>query len=100
MAQDFAPDDDEINEISDREVARLVLALDREITRSRCATALHQIVEGQTVRLTVKPSRIELAVLTTLADVRRGAVATRLPVSTGRADGMWCRGRRAARVVW
>jgi hypothetical protein len=77
VAHDFAPDDDESNAISDQEVARIVLALDREITLGRRAAALHQIIDGQTVPLSVKPSRIELAVLTTLAQTYGGALLRR-----------------------
>lgn len=57
----------------DPEVARLVLELDRTIMRRRRATALRQIVQGQPVprplQVPVKPSRIELLVLTALVYV-------------------------------
>jgi hypothetical protein len=52
---------------SDAEVARLVLALDQAITRRRRAGAMHHLVEGRPVPLPVKPTRVELGVLTALA---------------------------------
>ena len=75
MAQDFAgfdandaDDDDEYDfgALPDPEVARIVLELDRTIMRNRRAAALRQIVLGQPVPLPVKPSRVELLVLTAL----------------------------------
>ena len=61
-------DDDEAFEaFPDREVARAVLELDRMITRHRRASAMGHLVEGRPVPLPVKPSHIELRVLTALA---------------------------------
>ncbi|SAK95864.1 hypothetical protein AWB75_06960 [Caballeronia catudaia] len=76
MAQDFAgfgaddggEEDDHhyFGATPDPEVARLVLELDRTIMRNRRAAALRQIVQGEPVPLPVKPSRVELLVLTAL----------------------------------
>jgi hypothetical protein len=67
VAHDFSADDDCAGPFSDAEVARVVLALDRAISRRRRADAMGHIVEGRSVPLPVKPSRIELAVFTALA---------------------------------
>ncbi|MDR5736186.1 hypothetical protein QCE47_28150 [Caballeronia sp. LZ025] len=66
MAQEFAADSD-CGPFSDAEVARVVLALDHTIVRFRRAHALGHLVEGRTVPLPVKPTKIELAVFTSLA---------------------------------
>ncbi|WP_250510312.1 hypothetical protein [Caballeronia sp. GACF4] len=72
MAHDFAgfPEDEDdhhdFGAMPDSEVARLVLELDRTVVRRRRAAALRQIVQGQPVPLPVKPSRVELLVLTAL----------------------------------
>jgi len=66
-ADDFDDDDEALEAFPDPEVARLVLELDRIITRRRRAGALGHVVEGQPVPLPVKPSHIELRVLTALA---------------------------------
>ena len=72
MAQDSAgfdaedADDDDFGALPDPEIARIVLELDRTIMRNRRAAALRQIVQGQPVPLPVKPSRVELLVLTAL----------------------------------
>ncbi|SAL77882.1 hypothetical protein [Caballeronia telluris] len=75
MAHDFAgfdandaddDDDYDFDALPDPEVARIVLELDRTIVRNRRAAALRQIVQGQPVPLPVKPSRVELLVLTSL----------------------------------
>ncbi|SAL88284.1 hypothetical protein AWB74_08486 [Caballeronia arvi] len=75
MTHDFAgfdaddaddADDDDFGALPDPEIARIVLELDRTIMRSRRAAALRQIVQGQPVPLPVKPSRVELLVLTAL----------------------------------
>ena len=59
-------DNDDFSAIPDPEIACIALELDRSIMRSRRASALRQIVPGQPVPLPVKPSRIELLVLTAL----------------------------------
>ncbi|MDR5776307.1 MULTISPECIES: hypothetical protein [unclassified Caballeronia] len=79
MAQDFAgfdandaDDDDEYDfgALPDPEVARLVLELDRTIMRHRRGAALRRIVHGLPVprplQVPIKPSRVELRVLTAL----------------------------------
>ncbi|MDR5748698.1 hypothetical protein QCE73_36545 [Caballeronia sp. LZ029] len=58
-------DDEAFESFPDPEVARIVLELDRTITRRRRAGAISHSVEGRPVP--VKPSHIELRVLTTLA---------------------------------
>ncbi|GAB5097803.1 hypothetical protein [Caballeronia sp. HLA56] len=68
MAKDFATDDDR-GPFSDAEVARVVLALDYAITWFRRAHAMGHLVEGRPVSLPVKPTRIELAVFTSLAQI-------------------------------
>jgi hypothetical protein len=75
VAQDFAgfpdedDDDDAFGAPLDPEVARIVLELDRTIMRRRRAAALHRIVHGDPVPLPVKPTRIELLVLTALVSL-------------------------------
>ena len=59
---------------SDAEIARVVLALDRDITRRRRADAMAHIVNGRPVPLPVKPTRVELGVLTALAQTYGPAV--------------------------
>ncbi|SAL87632.1 hypothetical protein AWB74_08195 [Caballeronia arvi] len=66
-ADDFDDDDEAFEAFPDPEVARLVLELERIITRRRRAGALGHLVEGRPVPLPVKPSHIELRVLTALA---------------------------------
>ncbi|SAL01308.1 hypothetical protein AWB80_08096 [Caballeronia pedi] len=66
-SEDFDDDDEAFESFPDPEVARIVLELDRTITLKRRAGALRQIVGGRPVPLPVKPSHIELRVLTTLA---------------------------------
>jgi hypothetical protein len=66
-ADAFDDDDEAFEAFPDREVARLVLELDRIITRRRRAHALGHLVEGRPVPLPVKPSHIELRVLSALA---------------------------------
>lgn len=66
-AEDFDDDDEAFESFPDREVARIVLELDRTITRRRRASAMGHLVEGRAVPLPVKPSHIELRVLTVLA---------------------------------
>ncbi|WP_062643847.1 hypothetical protein [Caballeronia arationis] len=73
MAEDFAADD-EADAFSDAGVARIVLELDRAITRRRRAGAASHIVEERPVPQPVKPTRIELAVLTALAQIYGSAV--------------------------
>ncbi|BCQ28651.1 MULTISPECIES: hypothetical protein [Caballeronia] len=63
---DFDDDDEDFGALPDPEVARIVLELDRSIMRNRRAAALRQIVQGQPVSQPVKPSRVELLVLTAL----------------------------------
>ena len=65
-ADDCDDDDEAFESFPDPEVARIVLELDRTITRRR-AGAMHHLVEGRSVPLPVKPSHIELRVLTSLA---------------------------------
>jgi hypothetical protein len=65
-ADDF-DDDEAFESFPDPEVARIVLELDRTITRRRRAGAIVYIVEGRAVPLPVKPSHIELRVMTVLA---------------------------------
>lgn len=65
-ADDF-DDDEAFESFPDPEVARIVLELDRTITRRRRAGAIVHIVEGRAVPLPVKPSHIELRVMTVLA---------------------------------
>ncbi|WP_250480031.1 MULTISPECIES: hypothetical protein [unclassified Caballeronia] len=62
-------DDNDFGATPDPEVARLVLELDRTIMRRCRAAALRQIVQGQPVPLPVRPSRIELLVLTALVSI-------------------------------
>ncbi|MDR5748745.1 hypothetical protein QCE73_36805 [Caballeronia sp. LZ029] len=75
MAQDFAgfdaedADDDDFHALPDPEVARIVRELDRTIMRHRRGAALRRIVHGLPVPLPVKPSRVELLVLTALVYV-------------------------------
>lgn len=66
---DHHDDDEEFGATPDPEVARLVLELDRTIMRRRRAAALRRIVHGLPVPLPVKPSRIELLVLTALVSI-------------------------------
>jgi len=73
VAEEFAADD-EADAFSDARVARIVLALDRAITQRRRAGAMSHIVEGRPVPLSVKPTRIELAILTALAQIYGSAV--------------------------
>ena len=68
-APDDDDDDDEFGAVPDPEVARIMVALNRIIVRSRRAVALRQIVRGQPVPLPIKPSRIELLVLTALVQM-------------------------------
>ena len=93
-ADDFDDDDDDAGRFSDAEVARVVLELDRAITRRRRAGAMAHIVEGRPVPLPVKPSRIELAVLTALAQTYGPAVLQHADFDAG--------ARRASRnaVPW
>ncbi|SAL85098.1 hypothetical protein AWB68_07562 [Caballeronia choica] len=79
MAQDFADGDDEFAEFSDAAVARVVLALDQAITRRRqlaaaTVNAKLRIVLGTWVPPPLKPTRIELAVFTVLAQTYGPAV--------------------------
>jgi hypothetical protein len=74
VAHDFAANDDRSGPFSDAEVARVTLELDQEITRHRRAGAMHHIVEGRPLPLPVKPTQIELAVLTALAQTYGPAV--------------------------
>jgi hypothetical protein len=66
-ADDCDDDDEAFESFPDPEVARNVLELDRIITRRRRASAMGHLVEGRAVPLPVKPSHIELRVLTVLA---------------------------------
>ena len=66
-ADDCDDDDEAFESFPDPEVARIVLELDRTITRRRRAGAMGHLVEGRAVPLPVKPSHIELRVLTSLA---------------------------------
>jgi hypothetical protein len=76
VTHDFAANDDESASFSDAEVARVTLELDGQITRYRRAGAMHHLVEGRPLSLPVKPTRIELAVLTALAQTYGPAVVT------------------------
>jgi hypothetical protein len=67
VAHDFEANDDPSGSFSDAEVARVTLELDRKVTRQRRAGAMHHLVEGRPLLLPVKPTRIELAVFTALA---------------------------------
>ena len=70
---DADDEDDDFAATPDPEVARIVLELDRTIRRRRRATALRRIVQGLPVPLAVqvpmKPSRVELLVLTALVSI-------------------------------
>ncbi|BCZ85748.1 hypothetical protein PTKU64_94230 (plasmid) [Paraburkholderia terrae] len=67
MAQDFAPDDGESGEaMPDREVARLVLELDRLITLNRRTVAIRYEVHGISLPVSETLDRAELMVLTAL----------------------------------
>ncbi|SAL82611.1 hypothetical protein AWB67_06172 [Caballeronia terrestris] len=77
MAQgrdDFDDDDEAFESFPDPEVARLVLELDWTITRRRRSGAMHHLVERRSVPLPVKPSHIELRVLTALAQAYGSAL--------------------------
>lgn len=72
MPQDFAffaADDDEFGATPDPEVVRIVTELERTIMRNRRAAALRHIVDGEPVPLPVKPTRVELLVLTALVQI-------------------------------
>ncbi len=101
MTHDFAANDDESGSFSDAEVARVTLELDRQITRYRRAGAMHHLVEGRPLSLPVKPTRIELAVLTALAHTYGPAVVTHRDFTPGARlhHRMRCRGPGAARAV-
>jgi hypothetical protein len=73
-ADDFDDKYDDAGRFSDVEVARVTLELDRAITRRRRASALGHIVEGRSLPLPVKPNRIELAVITSLAQTYGSAL--------------------------
>jgi hypothetical protein len=73
-ADDFDDQYDDAGRFSDVEVARVSLELDRAITRRRRASALGHIVEGRALSLPVKPNRIELAVITSLAQTYGSAL--------------------------
>jgi hypothetical protein len=72
--ENFDDDHDDAGRFSDVEIARVTLELDRAITRRRRASAMAHIVEGRSVPLPVKPSRIELAVFTALAQTYGSAL--------------------------
>ncbi len=73
-ADDFDDEYDDAGRFPDVEVARVTLELDRAITRRRRASALGHIVEGRVLPLPVKPDRIELAVITSLAQTYGSAL--------------------------
>jgi hypothetical protein len=70
----LTPDDGHPDGFSAAEVACLVLALDRDITRRRRARALHHLLEGRPLPLPVRPTGVELAVFTALAQTYGPAV--------------------------
>jgi hypothetical protein len=67
VPQDFAPDEDNPDDaIPDREVARLVLELDRVITLNRRTIAIRYEVHGISLPVSETLGRAELMVLTAL----------------------------------
>jgi hypothetical protein len=74
VVHDFAANDDPSGSFSDAEVARVMLELDRKITRQRRTGAMHRLVEGRPLALPVKPTWIELAIFTALAQTYGPAV--------------------------